>query len=193
MKEPIDLSSLNLCDDCHSHGQSKATTDVMTPGGGGGGGMKAQPQHMPKQQQQQIVLHEDEDGYCELVEVTGRDRRRRSSSINNADFIAESSSSTAVNGDSVKASTTLTTTTTTTDGSDAAMLEETLLLRPVQKETVDEDRLAAGGDSYFKSAMKLKQQLLTSTQTVPLSLIAANVLALNQTITKLLVSRMRRR
>lgn len=152
--------------------------------------MKAQPQHMPKQQQQQqIVLHEDEDGYCELVEVTGRDRRRRSSSINNADFIAESSSSTAVNGDSVKASTTL----TTTDGSDAAMLEETLLLRPVQKETVDEDRLAAGGDSYFKSAMKLKQQLLTSTQTVPLSLIAANVLALNQTITKLLVSRLRRR
>lgn len=147
--------------------------------------MKAQPQHMPKQQQQ-IVLHEDEDGYCELVEVTGRDRRRRSSSINNADFIAESSSSTAVNGDSVKASTTLTT--TTTDGSDVAMLEETLLLRPQQEESVDEDRLAAGGDSYFKSAMKLKDQLLSSTQTVPLSLIAANVLALNQTITKLLVS-----
>lgn len=159
------LRDLNLCDDCHSHGQAKATTaDVMTPSSTGG--MKAQPQQMPKQQQQ-IVLHEDEDGYCELVEVTGRDRRRRSSSINKPDVVVASqqplSPSEVAEGAKV----------TTEEGR--------------EREEVNEDE--GGGESFLKSALKLKEQLLSSSQSVPLNLIAANVLALNQTITKLLVSK----
>lgn len=165
VKEPAstaDLmsSGLSVCDDCHGKE------------GTSGGGMKAQQQS--QRAKQQIVLHEDEDGYCELVEVTGRDRHRRSSSINKAPSPA------ALNGGGEQAG----------DESEvgAVATEE----EPDIDVLTEEEQLrlmGPGGDSYYRSAMRLKEQLLSSTQTVPLSLIAANVLALNQTITKLLVRR----
>lgn len=160
-------SVLSVCDDCHG---KEGTSS---------GGMKAQQQS--QRAKQQIVMHEDEDGYCELVEVTGRDRRRRSSSINKAPSPAALEAvAVALNGGGDQ----------TVDDSEAGVVatEE----EPDIDVLTEEEQLrlmGPGGDSYYRSAMRLKEQLLSSTQTVPLSLIAANVLALNQTITKLLVRR----
>lgn len=189
------LGGSGLCDDCHQQGQ-QATTP---------GKMKAQQQQ--QKAKHQIVLHEDEDGYCELVEVTGRDRRRRSSSINKA---AVEGSSAEVAGVTLNGESSSEQSSTVLAEEEVPVTEEAVvqstpdesLDREEEKEgNGDEEEeeqqqqlllSMAGGESYYRSAMRLKEQLLSSTQTVPLSLIAANVLALNQTITKLLVSRGRK-
>ena len=180
------LGGLSVCDDCQPKSgvvdqeEPLNTTVPMTPGK-----MKAQQQE--QKAKQQIVLHEDEDGYCELVEIAGRDRRRRSSSINknDAESAVAASAAAVQNGGGV----------VDVAGEDSvagAGMEDVEAM-----DLEEQQRLLSGGgggsgegggDSYYKSAMKLKEQLLSSTQTVPLNLIAANVLALNQTITKLLVS-----
>lgn len=176
------MSGLSLCDDCHHQTGGQPATP---------GKMKAQQQQ--ERAKQQIVLHEDEDGYCELVEVTGRDRRRRSSSINKPppstltpmeEGSVEGDDRNGATGEEHSAIDCV----VEEANASATTAEDSVTLEEEQQQQTPQGLLMGGGDSYYTSAMKLKEQLLSSTQTVPLSLIAANLLALNQTITKLLVS-----
>lgn len=168
------ISGLSVCDDCHQAGGQPATP----------GKMKAQQQQ--ERAKQQIVLHEDEDGYCELVEVTGRDRRRRSSSISKPPSTLAPMEEGSGEGDDHNGATGEEQSDCVVEESNAVAGADSLSLE--EQQPPPEGLAMGGGDSYYSTAMKLKEQLLSSTQTVPLSLIAANLLALNQTITKLLVS-----
>lgn len=168
VKEQPSLDS-NLCDDCH-HQQQKPLDgpDVATAATS----QKAEQQQ--ERAKQQIVMHEDEDGYCELVKVAESDRRRRSSSIRK--YSPEECGLT---------------------NNSCPELEENMVesgsKQVLKYLNIKEEvpPVESGESSYYRSAMKMKEQLLTSTQSVPLSLIAANLLSLNQTITKLLVSKMK--